>query len=116
MFDSDEVNALTPSTDKVNKALTPPADNGINHIPDHINQNDIPTKTYQSSQISKPSQTGLQSIEYKRCETSEKDKGQDWATDNGHPQALFGIDWPSTDSEDPIMCLLTKTKASYNIP
>ena len=41
----------------------------------------------------------------------DKDGGKDWATNYRHPQALFTHEY-----EDSIICLLTETKASHNIP
>ena len=46
----------------------------------------------------------------------EKDKGNEWATNNKRPQASMTIDWSPTEYKDFIICLLTKTKASHNIP
>lgn len=55
-------------------------------------------------------------MEYKRQEVTEKNEGSDWATDYSHPQASFTIDWSTNNYENFIICLLTKSKASHNIP
>ena len=75
-----------------------------------------------------PSRAGIQSAEYNQREAMGRTEGQEWATDNEHPaalwvtnpnhsKALYTIDSLAiqADQEDFIACL-TETKSSHNIP
>lgn len=96
-----------------------PAINVPDSVDPTIDQSDrrnIPVEPRRSARAPKPSQAGIQSAEYQRRETAEKDRGQDWAHDHGYPQASVAIDWSTTEIEDFVFCLLTETKASHHIP
>ena len=78
---------------------------------------DISAEPRRSSRASQPSQAGLQSLEYRQRETSGRDEGQDWATNQRRPRASAASDWSSTQADDKnLIACLTETKASHSIP
>jgi hypothetical protein len=67
----------------------------------------IPVGQRRSTRLTKPSQTGLQSTEYREREVVGRNEGQDWAN-----VTISGL----MDDHDDVIACLNETKASHNIP
>ena len=102
----------------------PPAETTDPTIPDNTHQNVnftnqpnialTPVEPQQSTQVTQPSRSIIQSMEYMECEHAEKGEGQEWMMNNKHPKANIVIDAPD-DHKNVITCI-NETKASHNIP
>ena len=68
-------------------------DNPTNQpIPDEINdQPGIPIEPCWSTWMPQPSKASLCSNKYQRCEITQKDEGQDWATNGRHSKGSIAI-------------------------
>ena len=92
-----DMNMTTPPADDAGSA---PATNvpDLHHVSDQadvdqmIDKHIISAEPHCSNRTPQPSQAGLQSLEYKRHEITERDEGNEWATDCRRPQASFTID------------------------
>src|ERR1700678_3782048 len=98
--------------------LTPPMIHQEAVDPDHAHQAPhhntvnpniavIPVGQRRSTRLTKPSQTGLQSTEYREREVVGRNEGQDWAN-----VTISGL----MDNHDDVIACLNETKASHNIP
>ena len=121
-FDDDKTLDENKKTNDNNLPIFGQENPDADHVGHHANPVDhqiIPTteqrEPRRSTRIPQPSKASIQSKEYQQREDTNRNEGQDWAHNQGRPQAASVINSRSVENEDYIACL-TKTKASHNIP
>jgi hypothetical protein len=126
LFDADIVQ--TPPANVGSSAITDDHHGSVNHPVDQTTGADVdqidhhrvipvvPVEPRRSVRAPQPSHAGLQSGEYKQRETTGRDEGQDWATNDKRPKASPVIDYSTTTELDNVIACLVETKASHHIP